>query len=388
MPTTRSFGFDAVAGAPSYGAVAVRDVFEGLITNGVVPGLDSALAVIAGTGMSVEVQPGAAFVQGAVFRLVQGGGNEVLSVPANATGSTRLDRVVVRLDLTTSPNGVSLVYRTGTTSAPALTQTSTVWEISLARVSVADGATSITTANITDERTFTQIRAAAGITDLDHPYDMAYIATSLERHITATNTTVTPAAGKQWEVLGYTPAAAESLGNAASPTFYYHANPVSGSVQQVFARLFPIDAGQTIYLASGAVLRVRERAADTTKTSILVSSDNSGTADITVPSGKRYVIQRACYQAGSGSAAMYLYDTGYGTAHRKIWPQPRAGGAVGGAATLYLMLGNTNATNMQDPQMPEPVVLYGGRTYRWNQTQKLYLMGYEEAASTWTVQNS
>jgi hypothetical protein len=154
MPTVRTFPFDAVGGSPSYGAAAVRDVIQGLATNGVVAAVDQGLAVVASTpnAMTVEIQPGIAFLQGAVYRVAAGGGNVVLSVPANTSGATRQDYVVLRYDLTASPGNITAAYKTGTASPPTLTRTTTQWEIALAQVNVPNNATAISQAQIVDTR--------------------------------------------------------------------------------------------------------------------------------------------------------------------------------------------------------------------------------------------
>jgi len=63
---------------------------------------------------------------------------------------------VVRLDRIN--NNVNLAVLTGTPAGapvvPALTQTSTTWEISLAQVLVGTGVTTIAAGNVTNERTY------------------------------------------------------------------------------------------------------------------------------------------------------------------------------------------------------------------------------------------
>jgi len=130
----------------------------GVACAGVVRGYLNALAVsqrAAGANMSVDVASGRAMVRGMVAELTA---TDNLTIAANSSGSTRIDRIVVQVALSgaASTHTITLEVLQGTpgAGAPALTQTATTWEMSLAQVSVADGASSITNANITDERAY------------------------------------------------------------------------------------------------------------------------------------------------------------------------------------------------------------------------------------------
>ncbi|WP_228915892.1 hypothetical protein [Streptomyces sp. DH20] len=102
--------------------------------------------VTAGTGHSVDI---AADVYGSVrgHAWTSGTTGDTLAVSANASGSTRIDRVVLRLDRSTWT--VRAVVKEGTpgAGAPALSQSTGdtgTYEISLALVSVLSGAGSVT----------------------------------------------------------------------------------------------------------------------------------------------------------------------------------------------------------------------------------------------------
>jgi hypothetical protein len=106
--------------------------------------------VTAPGGMFVRVASGEAWLEGFWYK---NDANVNLTVPANATGSTRLDYVVLHLDR--SANTINAQYKTGTVSLPVLTQIAGgTWEIPIAIVSVANGAGSISSGNITDARTY------------------------------------------------------------------------------------------------------------------------------------------------------------------------------------------------------------------------------------------
>lgn len=103
--------------------------------------------------MIVDVKTGKAWIRG---HYVESDATEPLVIAANSSGDDRIDRVVMRAEF--QQNTILPVVVQGTPSgspaAPALTQTSARWEIPLAQVAVADGATSIVTADITDEREY------------------------------------------------------------------------------------------------------------------------------------------------------------------------------------------------------------------------------------------
>src|ERR1035438_7016296 len=135
-----------VAFTPAGTAAAVAPL------GGVLPHATANLAVTAPvSGLSVNVAAGYVVVpdtsQGAwYFGLMQSG---VLTVAANATGSARVDYVLA------VAGALSLIeYVTGTASPPALPPSSLI----LARVTVPTGAAAITTAMITDLRTWAVAR--------------------------------------------------------------------------------------------------------------------------------------------------------------------------------------------------------------------------------------
>lgn len=103
------------------------------------------------TGMLVKVRAGRAIVRGVYY---ENTATKNLTIAANSTGSTRIDRIVLKLDPTS--NTVTAVVKQGSTTAPALTQDDLgVWEMPLARVTVANGAVTISPSNVTDERVHT-----------------------------------------------------------------------------------------------------------------------------------------------------------------------------------------------------------------------------------------
>lgn len=149
--------FDAVSGDRSYDATAFAALLRALVQrDGVVYGYGGGLAVAATdpASMNITVATGAAFVQGRMFEVHTAG--ETLAIGAADPTNPRIDRVVVKLDNSSGVRSVTLAVKAGTPAAspepPALQRDGTVWELSLAQVYVAAGATSIDADDITDER--------------------------------------------------------------------------------------------------------------------------------------------------------------------------------------------------------------------------------------------
>ena len=135
------------------------------IGSGYVLGYENELEVTPNSpaNMGVRVRTGRCYVQGYYGWVT---GNEALTVPAAHNTFPRIDRVVARLSVSVNQS-VTFVIKTGTPaanpSAPALTRTSETYEISLARIAVGAGATSIVAANITDERGDATVCGVAGV---------------------------------------------------------------------------------------------------------------------------------------------------------------------------------------------------------------------------------
>lgn len=109
---------------------------------------NTALKVTASGTTTVTVAPGRATVNGFYYDL---DANKNLTVPANTGGAARIDYAILRADQSTKK--VTAEYKTGGTTAPALTQDEDgVWEIPLAQCTVAAGSSVVTAANVTDKR--------------------------------------------------------------------------------------------------------------------------------------------------------------------------------------------------------------------------------------------
>ena len=132
---------------------------------GYVLGYENELRVTPNTpaNMGVFVRPGRCYVQGYYGWVTN---NEALTVPTAHTTKPRIDRVVARLSVSVNQS-VTFAVLAGTPatnpSAPALTRTSETYEISLARIAVGAGVTSIGAGDITDERGDVTVCGVAGV---------------------------------------------------------------------------------------------------------------------------------------------------------------------------------------------------------------------------------
>src|SRR5512139_3425710 len=121
----------------------------------VIPLHENELAVEAENpaSMDVSVLSGVATIRG---RLYENTTTATLTIGANASGSPRIDRIVLRTSF--AAQTIRLVVLQGTPGAtpalPTLTQDANTWEVSLAYIWVASGTTSIPDEEIHDERVF------------------------------------------------------------------------------------------------------------------------------------------------------------------------------------------------------------------------------------------
>lgn len=147
------FPFTSVGGDREFGAAEWRDYYKTLMSDGVVDQAGNKLKVNpqAVANKTVYIDTGAIFIQGAVRVLTS-----VINLTSadNTSGYTRIDRIVARLNY--ADRKIEFVVKQGTPAAspvaPTLTRDATAWEISLAKITLANGYSTITSAVITDER--------------------------------------------------------------------------------------------------------------------------------------------------------------------------------------------------------------------------------------------
>ena len=151
----RSYFFDSVDHDRIYTSADFARVFGAIAgRDGVIYGYGDELKVTSGSGMAVKVGTGAAFVQGRMLEVYDQA--ETLPIATADATNPRIDLVVVRVDLSSGERRAYLAVKVGTPAAtpvaPLLQQDATIWELSLAQVRIAAGATGITADDIIDER--------------------------------------------------------------------------------------------------------------------------------------------------------------------------------------------------------------------------------------------
>lgn len=149
--------FNSVDGDRKYDADDIGNYFLKLISDGVFATPATAMQVTAAGGMAVSVAAGWGFIK---CKYINNTAAAQFTLAAADVVLNRIDRVVIRLDK--DNRTMSLAVKQGTAAstptAPALTrQSSGIWELSLAQIYVGAGVTSITQANITDERANTSL---------------------------------------------------------------------------------------------------------------------------------------------------------------------------------------------------------------------------------------
>ena len=150
--------FDSINGDRTYNADQISEYFLKLISNGVFATPSNSMQVTATSGLNVKVSAGWGFIN---CKWVKNDNDYALQLDAADTSFARIDRVVLHLDTTSTHRCITIEVKKGTPAAtpapPALTRESGVYELSLAQIAIAANATSITQANITDERADTSV---------------------------------------------------------------------------------------------------------------------------------------------------------------------------------------------------------------------------------------
>ena len=181
MSVYRDYGFPltSVEGDRTYGSADWRKYFSSLITDGVIAGIGDEVEVVASSpaAKSVVVSTGAVNVSGAIREIEAA---QTLALADNTSGSTRVDRIIARYSDGDRLIEFAVVEGTPGAGAPALSS----GEISLARVSLANGYSTVVAGNITDERDYSDytvrppfykpreeqviIRSGGNISQIDH----------------------------------------------------------------------------------------------------------------------------------------------------------------------------------------------------------------------------
>lgn len=146
--------FPSIDGDRKYKTADWAAYFATLIGNGVFAGVASALQVAAGSGLTVTIGAGKAWINGYLYELTED--MQVTLDTANASYA-RIDRIVVRLDLLNRNISAGVLKGTAAASPvpPAYVRyayPSVYYDLVLANIAVAANTVTITAANITDTR--------------------------------------------------------------------------------------------------------------------------------------------------------------------------------------------------------------------------------------------
>jgi|GEM_PF-4960004 len=133
-------------------------------SDGVVEGVESAMAVVPATGLNVTVGTGSALVRGRIHTQYATVG---VVIPAPDATNPRIDLIILRATVSGVDDGMTEVARLAGTPAatpgpPTVTQNTTIWEIPLGQVRVNPGASTIVAGDITDVRPYTGTRIRPG----------------------------------------------------------------------------------------------------------------------------------------------------------------------------------------------------------------------------------
>ena len=133
-----------------YDASDYSDNMGAIISSGVRRSGDDDLKVTA-SGMVLKVGVGRAWING---HWLNNDTEYTVATVTAPTGTSRIDGVYVRLDTNVSVRSVSIVYHEGTYSAaPAPVRTGGIYELMLAKIDVADGATNVTVTDMRADKT-------------------------------------------------------------------------------------------------------------------------------------------------------------------------------------------------------------------------------------------
>lgn len=289
-----SYFFDAVLNGGvydrAYDSNDFASYFSELVGNGVIYDVSTALKVLPVSGMNVAMQSGSAFLLG---RKYENTAALTLSV-GTANGSLpRIDRIVVKLDKVARDIAAYVLAGTPATNptAPALTQGVDIFEISVAQILVGAGVSSITPADITDERLDP---AACGIvTGLIQQIDGSELFTQLEAQFNLWFTSI------QGQLTGDPATNLQIQINALGNQIGY--SGVTGGTAPAYT--MTID---DFSLVAGVKLEVKFHAGATSAATLNITSHNTTTEANTVLGAKNIV-------DSYGSSVNYLTANSYVT---------------------------------------------------------------------------
>jgi hypothetical protein len=260
--------FDSGAGATVLES-QWRDMAKHFISSasGVIRGFGSGMLCFGdSSGMQVKVNTGECYMRGHFGSVTS---QKVLPIGSNSSGNPRVDIAVIRCHFADNNIVVDIVQGTPAASpvAPTVTQNTTMWETKLADIAVANGAATITAANVTDQRVYTSAIAKFTKTNVvsvpsgtytNIPFNTIELRTG-DVSLNAATTIATVNRSGLWQMsanVGFEPLSsggrriiiADSSDNSYSRTD----TPTMGASEQTY-----LSTSSTEYLAVGATVKVR-----------------------------------------------------------------------------------------------------------------------------------
>ena len=141
-----------------YAADEFAEYFGSVIGNGIFNGGTSLQVYADGTGQSVCVRPGRAWINGYYYALISdsSGADKEIALEAADAANDRIDAVVLRLDTSVAARRIALYVIKGTAAAvptaPAPVRSGEIYDLVLAQVRVKANTLAIAAGSVTDKR--------------------------------------------------------------------------------------------------------------------------------------------------------------------------------------------------------------------------------------------
>lgn len=263
--------FDSGAGA-SVQESQWRDMMKHMLgsESGVIRGFGSDMLCFGdSSGMQVKVNTGECWMRGHYGNNTS---QKTLAIASNSSGNPRVDIAVIRCHFGNNNIVLDIVQGTPAASpvAPSVTQNTTMWETKLADIAVANGAVTITSGNVTDQRVYTSAIAkhtksntvsipASGTSYVDIVFNTTEIATgSVSRNSTGDQFTLNRSGIWQISAIGaFAPSSSGGrriqITNSGATVVFARADvPTMGSSENTY-----VSTSTTEKFAAGQVLKMR-----------------------------------------------------------------------------------------------------------------------------------
>lgn len=171
MAITYGF-FNSVDGDRKYNAEQMSTYFDGLVSDGIFQSVGKKFSVTAGAGLTVNVDTGRALIE---CHWLKNDNVLTISLDSADVQNDRKDLIVIKLDYSARTMGIEYIN-----GAESVKNTETVKYLTLAKITVPAGATTITQANIKDIRGSALCPWVTGLvkqvdtSDLFSQYEKAY----------------------------------------------------------------------------------------------------------------------------------------------------------------------------------------------------------------------